>query len=199
MVALKWGETEQGDQGDEGEEGRPRLYLYVSPEERCSWGRRAEEPTSSCAPSGAAVAKSYGAKSYGAKSYGAKSYGAKSYVPGPGAGAYHGAGRREVPRWKFAVRRAVAVLVIAGFGALALSVAERLVASASTGGGTTASCATLTMACPAAHVYVAVPGDTVWSIAVRFAHGGDPRPLVEQLEGEIGGGVLQPGQRLAVP
>jgi len=27
---------------------------------------------------------------------------------------------------------------------------------------------------PGAHAYVAVPGDTVWSIAVRFAHGGDP-------------------------
>jgi hypothetical protein len=46
---------------------------------------------------------------------------------------------------------------------------------------------------------VATPGDTVWSIAVRFAHGGDPRPLADRLEAEIGGGVLQPGQRLAVP
>jgi hypothetical protein len=90
-------------------------------------------------------------------------------------------------------------MVIAGFGALALSVAERLVASASTGGGSLASCTTLTLACPGAHAYVAVPGDTIWSIAVRFAHGGDPRPLVERLETEIDGGTLQPGQRLAVP
>jgi len=66
------------------------------------------------------------------------------------------------------------VLVIAGLGALAWSVAERLVASASPGGGSAASCTTLTLACPGAQAYVAVPGDTVWSIAVRFAHGGDP-------------------------
>jgi hypothetical protein len=44
-----------------------------------------------------------------------------------------------------------------------------------------------------------MPGDTVWSIAVRFAHDGDPRPLADRLEAEMGGGVLQPGQRLAVP
>jgi len=51
--------------------------------------------------------------------------------------------------------------------------------------------------CP--HVYVALPGDTIWAIAEQFSGGGDPRPLEYRLEAEIGGGVLQPGQRLTVP
>jgi hypothetical protein len=182
MVALKWDEMDQGDQRGQTEEGWPRLHLYVSPAERRPAGRRAEGP------------RSFGLRSSGLRSSGLRSSGLR-----PGVGAYHGARRRQVARWKFAVRRAVAVLVIAGFGALALSVAERLVASASTAGGSAASCTTLTLACPGAHAYIAVPGDTVWSIAVRFAHGGDPRPLVERLEAEIDGGVLQPGQWLAVP
>ncbi len=63
------------------------------------------------------------------------------YVPqeeqGPPRGrrrppAYH---RRQQRRWKYAVRRALVVVVIASLGALAWSVAERLVALASTGAG----------------------------------------------------------------
>jgi hypothetical protein len=113
-----------------------------------------------------------------------------------GAPAYR---RRQQRRWKFVVRRALVVVAIASLGALAWSVAEKLVAVASPGGGSAASCTTITARCPGAQAYVAAPGDTVWSIAVRFAHGGDPRPLVDRLEAEIGGGVLQPGQRLVVP
>jgi hypothetical protein len=106
---------------------------------------------------------------------------------------------RQQRRWKFAVRRALVVVLIASLGALAWSVAQKLVAVASTGAGSAAACTTSTASCPRAKAYVAAQGDTVWSIAVRFAHGGDPRPLVDQLEDEIGGGVLQPGQRLVVP
>jgi hypothetical protein len=126
----------------------------------------------------------------------------------PGGRVY---GHREQRRWKFALRRAVAVLVIATLGALIWSAAQRLVAVASTGGGAVRFCATAAPAvgataaagpagapsCPQA--YVATEGDTVWSIAVRFARGTDPRPLADRLEAEIGGGTLQPGQRLAVP
>ncbi len=49
------------------------------------------------------------------------------------------------------------------------------------------------------HVYLVRPGDTIWSIAVKSAHGGDPWRTVNQLETEIGGGVLQPGERLELP
>lgn len=48
-------------------------------------------------------------------------------------------------------------------------------------------------------VYVARPGDTLWAIATKFAHGGDPRALADSLEAQIGGVTLQPGERLAVP
>ncbi len=52
---------------------------------------------------------------------------------------------------------------------------------------------------PVQHVYVARPGDTIWGIALRFSGGGDPRPLAYELEDQIGGGVLQPGDQLTVP
>lgn len=54
---------------------------------------------------------------------------------------------------------------------------------------------------PVAHgyAYVARPGDTLWSIAARVEPGRDPRPLVDQLEQQIHGGLLQPGERLLLP
>lgn len=83
-------------------------------------------------------------------------------------------------------RRLLVVFGIALFGALLWSTAQHLLAGAATR--------------PAAEkVYIARPGDTIWGIAEKYAHGGDPRPLVDQLEGEIGGGVLQPGQALVLP
>jgi hypothetical protein len=88
------------------------------------------------------------------------------------------------------------VVVIAGLGALAWSVAQKLVAQASPGGGAAVACAT---AGTCSQTYVATAGDTVWSIAVKFSHGDDPRPLMDRLEAQIDNGVLQPGQQLAVP
>jgi hypothetical protein len=110
---------------------------------------------------------------------------------------------RRRPR-TFFWRRAVAVLVIVGLGALAWSVTGTLVSagaeapqsqqclsSGAPGEGQTAgSCG---------QVYVARPGDTIWAIAVAYSRGSDPRPLVAKLESEIGGGELQPGERLTVP
>ncbi len=179
MVALGW--DRRG--GNELVERRStRLHLYVSPEEHV----RPEGHVSPEEHVGPEVLRPAGAG------------------PGPGAGdrrldGRHPDRRRAVRRWKYAVRRALVVVVIASLGALAWSVAERLVAVASTGGGNAVGCTSSAAMCPGTRAYVAAPGDTVWSIAVRFAHGGDPRPLVERLEAEIGGGVLQPGQRLAVP
>jgi hypothetical protein len=47
--------------------------------------------------------------------------------------------------------------------------------------------------------YVVRPGDTLWGIAERLADGSDPRPLVEQLETQARGDVLQPGEVLRLP
>ncbi|MHB8457156.1 MAG: hypothetical protein ACYDBS_05645, partial [Acidimicrobiales bacterium] len=41
-------------------------------------------------------------------------------------------------------------------------------------------------------VYVARPGDTLWSIASKIEPGADPRPLVDQLQAELGGTQHQP-------
>lgn len=85
-------------------------------------------------------------------------------------------------------RRSLVVLAIACLGAVIWDVGSRVVAIA----GAEPS--------PAGqHVYVVRPGDTIWSIAVRSAHGGDPWRTVNRLETEIGGGVLQPGERLVLP
>jgi hypothetical protein len=108
-------------------------------------------------------------------------------------------------RSTFFWRRVIVVAVIAGLGAMAWLATGRLVSAAGAqapqsqrcvagglpGAGQTAgSCG---------QVYVARPGDTIWAIAVAYSRGGDPRPLVADLESEIGGGALQPGERLIVP
>jgi LysM repeat protein len=49
--------------------------------------------------------------------------------------------------------------------------------------------------------YVVRSGDTLWSIARRFAPGEDPRPLVDALlvTNGVEAGALVPGQTLVVP
>jgi LysM repeat protein len=50
-------------------------------------------------------------------------------------------------------------------------------------------------------VYVVRTGDTVWSIATRFAAGADPRPLVDAigLRNHVDPGAIVPGQALVIP
>jgi hypothetical protein len=48
-------------------------------------------------------------------------------------------------------------------------------------------------------LYRVQPGDTVWSIATRLDPTGDPRPLADQIETEIGGTNLQVGTQVLLP
>jgi hypothetical protein len=123
-------------------------------------------------------------------------------VPYPGGRA--GSVARQRHR-SFFWRRVIAVSVIAGLGAMAWLATGRLVSAA--GAQTPQSQRCLSGGLPGegqtggscGQVYVARPGDTIWAIAVAYSRGGDPRPLVANLESEIGGGALQPGERLIVP
>ena len=99
-------------------------------------------------------------------------------------------------------RRLLLLALAAGAGALASSVASRLIASASPSRAGL-SCPASASApwggnCPTT-TYVARPGDTIWAVAVRFSGAKDPRPLEYLLERQIGGGTLQPGEILHVP
>jgi LysM domain len=47
--------------------------------------------------------------------------------------------------------------------------------------------------------YVVRPGDTLWSIAVALDPSGDPRPVVDELEEQLHGSSLQPGETLVLP
>ena len=47
-------------------------------------------------------------------------------------------------------------------------------------------------------VYVVQPGDTLWDIARALAPGDDPRALVHELAGSVGGAGLEPGQRIVI-
>jgi hypothetical protein len=54
---------------------------------------------------------------------------------------------------------------------------------------------------PGRRVYVVRTGDTVWSIATRFADGADPRELVDAIgrRNRIDVGAIVPGQSLVIP
>ena len=52
---------------------------------------------------------------------------------------------------------------------------------------------------PGGYLYIARPGDTLWSIASALEPGGDPRPLVARLEQQLRGGELLVGDRLILP
>ena len=49
------------------------------------------------------------------------------------------------------------------------------------------------------YLYIARPGDTLWSIASELQPGGDPRPLVAELEQQLHGAQLVAGDRLTLP
>ncbi len=49
------------------------------------------------------------------------------------------------------------------------------------------------------YLYIARPGDTLWSIASGLQPGGDPRPLVAELEQQLHGAQLVAGDRLTLP
>ena len=51
----------------------------------------------------------------------------------------------------------------------------------------------------AAERVVVQPGDTLWSIASGLQPGGDPRPLVAELEQQLHGAKLVAGDRLTLP
>lgn len=48
-------------------------------------------------------------------------------------------------------------------------------------------------------VWMVRPGDTLWSIAEAVDRGGDPRPLVDAMQAELGGTTIYPGERLVLP
>ena len=48
-------------------------------------------------------------------------------------------------------------------------------------------------------VYVAQPGDSLWSIVRASGVRGDPRPVVDRLEHKLGGRSLQIGQQVVIP
>ena len=47
--------------------------------------------------------------------------------------------------------------------------------------------------------YIVRPGDTLWTIAERLDPSGDPRSVVAQLESQVGGDTVVPGERLTLP
>jgi hypothetical protein len=90
-------------------------------------------------------------------------------------------------------RRAVALVALAAglVGGLTLPLAAL--------GGSPATRFGSAAVAPGETVYVVRAGDTLWSIAWHFDHGGDPRPLAEALAAETGSAVVVPGERIAIP
>ncbi len=109
----------------------------------------------------------------------------------PAARGEHGSRPRRSP----VGRLAVAVLTVAAisaiwFGAGALRALGNSEGSVRLAGATSVS---------GGLRYVAEPGDSLWSIAVRVEPGEDPRALVDELEAQLHGRTLQPGDVLVLP
>ncbi len=107
--------------------------------------------------------------------------------------------RRPVPSGVYLRRRLAAVALVLG-----ILLAGSWVLGALGGGSLTASeagsgSATLTLEPVARSTYVVAPGDTLWSIARRFAPEGDVRPVVDALAAHRNGRPLQVGERLELP
>lgn len=54
-------------------------------------------------------------------------------------------------------------------------------------------------AVPGGYLYVARPGDSIWSIASAMEPNADPRQLVDELDAQVPGGVLRAGETLRLP
>ncbi len=92
------------------------------------------------------------------------------------------------------VRRRITVLAFVT--ALATSVGLAVSDGLADHGGDPASTSAVGRSTP----YVVQPGDTLWSIAERFASGGDLGTYVDALVTLNGGStVIQPGQQLRLP
>ncbi len=52
---------------------------------------------------------------------------------------------------------------------------------------------------PGDHLRLALPGDTLWSIARELAPASDPRPVVDLLVEANGGSAIEAGQMLVIP
>lgn len=48
-------------------------------------------------------------------------------------------------------------------------------------------------------VWVVQPGDTVWSIAQAAEPGSDVRALVDEIDAELKGAAIYPGERIRIP
>jgi LysM repeat protein len=99
-------------------------------------------------------------------------------------GDHAGMGRTRVRRRRVAASFAAVVLLAILSGPVANAVGV--------GGGSEVE---------RSRTYVVRPGDTLWSIATRFAPGTDPRVVVDAIASANGvdPGTLVPGQQLSIP
>jgi hypothetical protein len=95
-------------------------------------------------------------------------------------------------------RRAIALVLLAAAVA-ALAVAVSIVLAGLGGGPLTTTGSSGGPAMPAAKIHLVEPGDTLWSIVRASGVRGDPRPVVDQLQQELGDRPLQIGQWVPVP
>jgi hypothetical protein len=108
-------------------------------------------------------------------------------------------GRAVSPR--VAHRRGLVALaaLVAAMVCVGLVLRGALVGS---GGGpltTTGSGGVVPIEAAATHVHIVQPGESIWSIVRSSGVRGDPRPIVDRLESQVGHRPLQVGERLVLP
>jgi len=103
------------------------------------------------------------------------------------------------PRSVYRRRRLVVAAGLATVAVVAVLVLRAALAGLGGGSLTTAGSSGAPLQPAVAHVHVVQQGETLWSIALSTAAGGDPRPIVDRLQTQLGGRPLQTGERLLVP
>lgn len=105
---------------------------------------------------------------------------------------------------------AIVVAAVVVFGALALVRTSQGSATAGSWAGVDAAASSsvagsgsvgvaAVVSAPGDVLYIAKPGDSLWSIAEAFAPDSDPRPVVATLIEVNGGASLQIGQQIVIP
>lgn len=114
----------------------------------------------------------------------------------PSRGARHRPGPAVIRRRRLG---AATILLVLGFLLVVGALDVQAVLGRTGSGPLSAAGARPGMQLASDQVWVVQPGDTVWSIAQAAEPGADVRALVDEIDAELKGAPIYPGERIRIP